>query len=152
MVSFDPNILTLAAAEDGAPHLIGSKCSSCNAAFFPRQTLCTECFAEGTLKPHPLSMRGKIYAFTIVERDSLAPKGFQVPYAYGYIELPERVRVLSKIIDWKPETLKLDAPVEFVLETLREEPGGKKVMGFRSDHSEAIKSGLVFHRIASGNQ
>ena len=131
MVSFDPHILTLSSVEDGAPHLLGSKCSSCGATFFPQQTLCTECFAEGTLKPHPLSTGGKIYACTTVERDSLAPKGFQVPYAYGYIELPEGVRVLSKIIGWTPETLKLDAAVEFVLETLREEPGKEKVMGFR---------------------
>jgi uncharacterized OB-fold protein len=66
-----------------------------------------------------------------VERESLAPKGFTVPYAYGYVDLPERVRALAKIVDWKPEILKLDAPVELVLEEIREEPSGEKVMGFR---------------------
>jgi uncharacterized OB-fold protein len=65
-----------------------------------------------------------------VERESLAPKGFTVPYSYGYVELPEGVRVLSKIIGWTP-TLKLNAPVEFVLEALREDPSGEKVMGYR---------------------
>ena len=83
------------------------------------------------MKDHDLSTKGKIYAFTIVERESLAPKGFKVPYSYGYVELPEGVRVLSKIIDWTPETLKLDAPVELIVELLREDPSGEKVMGFR---------------------
>ena len=131
MISFNPLILTLNASEDGQPHLLGGRCSSCGSVFFPQQSLCPECFQEGTLKEYPLSTKGKLYAFTIVERESLAPKGFMVPYAYGYVELPEGVRVLSKIIDWTPETLKLDAPVEFVLETLRENPSGEKVMGFR---------------------
>ena len=90
-----------------------------------------ECLTEGSLKEHPLSHRGTLYSFTIVERESLAPKGFKVPYAYGYVDLPEGVRVLSKIIEWNPETLKMGAPVEFVLEEIRENPSGEKVMGFR---------------------
>jgi uncharacterized OB-fold protein len=131
MISFDPRILALRFPGDGQPHLLGSRCSACRKVFFPLQSLCTECFQEGTLKEWPLSTRGKLYAFTIVERESLALKGFTVPYAYGYVELPEGVRVLSKIIGWTPETLKLNAPVEFVLEALREDSSGQKVMGFR---------------------
>jgi len=130
-VSFNPAILTLNAPEDGRAHLLGSRCNSCGKVFFPQQALCTECFQEGTLKEHPLSTRGKLYSFTIVERESLAPKGFQVPYAYGYVNLPEGVRVLSKIVGWKPETLRIDAQVELVLEEIRENPEGQKIMGFR---------------------
>jgi len=130
-VSFNPSILTLNAPEDGQPHLLGSRCNSCGKVFFPQQALCTECFQEGSLKEHPLSSRGRLYSFTIVERESLAPKGFQVPYAYGYVNLPEGVRVLSKIIGWTPETLRIDAEVELVLEAIRENSEGQKVMGFR---------------------
>jgi uncharacterized OB-fold protein len=83
------------------------------------------------MKAYPLSTKGKIYSFTIVERESIAPKGFEVPYAYGYVDLPDGVRVISKIIGWTPETLKIDAPVELVAESLREDPPGQKVMGFR---------------------
>jgi uncharacterized OB-fold protein len=130
-VSFNPLILALNAPPDGQPHLLGSRCSACGAFSFPQQALCTQCFTEGTLKEHPLSNRGILYSFTIVERETLAPKGFKVPYAYGYVDLPEGVRVLSKIVDWKPETLKLSAPVEFLLEEIRENPSGEKVFGFR---------------------
>jgi hypothetical protein len=34
----------------------------------------------------------------MVEKESLGAKGFRVPFAYGYIDLPEGVRVLSKIL------------------------------------------------------
>jgi uncharacterized OB-fold protein len=61
----------------------------------------------------------------------LAPKGFQIPYAYGYIDLPEGVRVLSKIVGWSPETLKINASVEIVLEEIRQNEVGEKIMGFR---------------------
>jgi len=131
MVSFNPLILTLGSPEDGQPHLLGSRCSACGSFFFPQQALCTQCFTAGSLKEHPLSNRGTLYSFTIVERESLAPKGFLVPYAYGYVDLPEGVRALAKIVDWKPEILKLGAPVELVLEEIREDTSGEKVMGFR---------------------
>jgi uncharacterized OB-fold protein len=78
-----------------------------------------------------LSGQGEIYSFTVVERETLAPKGFQVPYAYGYIDLPEGVRVLSKIVGWSPETLKINASVEIVLEEIRQNEVGEKIMGFR---------------------
>jgi uncharacterized OB-fold protein len=131
VISFDPRILALSCPPDGRPHLLGSRCRACGSFFFPQQALCMECLAEGSLQEHPLSGRGTLYSFTVVERESLAPKGFTVPYAYGYVDLPEGVRVLSKILGWKPETLTLGAPVEFVLEELRESPSGEKVMGFR---------------------
>ena len=130
MISFDPRVLTLSSPEDGQPNLLGSRCSACGSVFFPQQTLCTECFKRGTLKECSLTTEGKLYAFTIVERESLAPKGFTVPYAYGYVELPEGVRVLSKIIDWKPETLKLNVPVKLAVESLRQDATGRKIMAF----------------------
>lgn len=83
------------------------------------------------MKEQALSTRGKIYSFTFVERESLAPPGFKVPFAYGYVDLPEGVRIISKIIGWTPETLRVDAPAELVLEEIREDSEGKKVTGYR---------------------
>jgi uncharacterized OB-fold protein len=41
------------------------------------------------------------------------------------------VRVLSKIVGWSPETLKINASVEIVLEEIRQNEVGEKIMGFR---------------------
>jgi uncharacterized OB-fold protein len=130
MISFNSNLLILQ-ADDGLPHLLASRCELCGKIYFPQQKLCIDCFREGTMKVHLLSCKGKIYSFTVVERETLAPKGFRVPYAYGYIDFPEGVRVLSKIIGWNPETLKIDAPVEMVIEEIRQNETGEKIMGFR---------------------
>ena len=130
MVSFNPFLLTLQ-AEDGKPHLLGSRCGVCGKVYFPQQKLCLECLEEGTLQGHLLTGQGIVYSFTVVERETLAPKGFQVPYAYGYIDLPEGVRVLSKIIGWNAAILKINAPVEMVLEEIRQNEVGEKIMGFR---------------------
>ena len=131
MVSFNPVLLTLQ-AEDGKPHLLGSRCEVCGKVYFPQQKLCIQCLEEGKVKGHLLSGQGEIYSFTVVERETLAPKGFQVPYAYGYIDLPEGVRVLSKIVGWSPETLKINAPVEMVLEEIRQNESAKRSWGFVS--------------------
>ena len=130
-VSFSPLTLALNAPLDGQPHLLGSQCASCGKFFFPQLTLCTECFTEGSLKEYPLSVKGKLYSFTIVERESLAPKGFTVPYAYGYVDLPEGVRVLAKIVDWTPQTLQIGAEVVMVVEEIRKNSEGEQIMGFR---------------------
>jgi len=138
--SFNPLLLMLNSPGDGQPHLLGSRCDSCGRFFFPQQSICMDCLKSGTLKEAPLGTKGTVYSYTIVERETLAPKGFKVPYAYGYIDLAEGVRVLSKIIDWTPETLKLGAPVEMVLEEIREDPPGEKVMGFRFRLLEGSRS------------
>lgn len=129
-VSFKPFILTLNAPGDGQPHLLGSQCSACGKFFFPQMALCTECFSEGSLKEYPLSVKGNLYSFTIVERESLAPKGFTVPYVYGYVDLPEGVRVLAKIVDWTPQALQIGAEVVMVVEEIRKNPEGEQIMGF----------------------
>jgi uncharacterized OB-fold protein len=131
MISFDPLILDLDASPDGQPHLVGSACNACGRVYFPRQTLCFECMQENTLADRFLSRSGTLYAYTIVERESIAPKGFEVPYVYGYVDLPEGVRVVAKIVGWKRETLKLDLPVEMVVEPLRKSETGADIMAFR---------------------
>ena len=128
-VPFDPAILALDG--EGGGHLIGSKCSDCGAVYFPRQTFCIACMAENTLADCELSRHGQLYAYTIVTRESIAPKGFEVPYVYGYVDLPEGVRVVSKIVDWDASTLRIDMPVELVVEKLRTQPDGTDVMAFR---------------------
>jgi uncharacterized OB-fold protein len=130
LISFNPVLFTLD-GEDGGPQLLGSKCGKCGTFFFPQQKLCTACFKEDSLQEHTLSRQGVLYSFTTVERESLAPKGFTVPYAYGYVDLPEGVRILAKIVGWTPETLKIGAKVEMVTEEIRKNSEGQPVLGYR---------------------
>jgi uncharacterized OB-fold protein len=130
LVSYNPSILAVQSEKDGLPHLIANKCRACNILIFPPQPFCYQCL-ENDLDSVELSNQGEIYSYTIVERESLAPSDFQVPFAYGYIDLPEGVRVLAKIINWEPGSLKIGLAVRLTLERIRTDSGGKDVVVFR---------------------
>lgn len=132
-VSFDERLFAVlgdGAASPGAAHLVGSECSQCGKVFFPAQTICTACLREGTLRDRALNTRGSLYAYTVVERESLVPKDFPVPYAYGYVDLPEGVRLVARLSDWKPGQLRLDLPVVLQPLRLRQREDGAEVFGF----------------------
>lgn len=109
-------------SSDGA--LLGSKCSKCGSVFFPKKIVCLKCLVEGTLLVQPLSKKGRLYSYTISE---IAPPGFVAPYAFGYIDLPEKVRVFGKIKcpDPKPESLRPGMELEIEIEMAKGEEGLK---------------------------
>jgi len=74
--------------------LAGSRCPKCGRVYFPRKKVCVECFESGRMVDTALSRQGKLYTFTVAEA---GPPGFSVPYAFGYVDLPENVRVFSQL-------------------------------------------------------
>ena len=75
-----------------------------------------------------LSPRGKLYTYTIVR---VPTPGFKVPYAFGYIDLPEGVRVVSQIQATEPleDNLKLGMDMELSIGQIRED-AGKPIIGY----------------------
>ncbi len=67
------------------------------------------------------SGRGRIFTWTVVHR-ALHP-GFtdDVPYAVVVVELEEGVRLVSNLVDFAPEGLRLDLPVEVVFDDVTPE-------------------------------
>ncbi len=108
--------------------LLGNKCKSCNQIFFPKVAVCPECLKADSLEEVKLSPRGKLYTFTIVRVPS---PGFKVPYAFGYIDLPEKVRVCSQISAPEPmeKNLQLGMDMELSLGPVRED-AGKPMIGY----------------------
>jgi uncharacterized OB-fold protein len=79
---------------DGTPSLVGSRCESCDAVYFPRRLVCFECRSV-QLQDRLLSRRGVLYSWTTVHVSSSRA----VPYAVGYVDLPEGVRVFTSLDD-----------------------------------------------------
>jgi len=104
--------------------LLGSRCRSCGQLAFPPRAVCATCFGE-EMEQVPLSTTGKLYTYTIV---GYPPPGVQAPYAIGYIDLPEGVRVFSILTDWKDGDLNVGMDVEFVLEKFREDKEGNEIV------------------------
>ena len=106
-----------------APALGASRCSHCSTVAFPATTVCSRC-AGPAMSPFTLSARGTVWAYTV---QRFAPKsppyvpppnGF-APFAVGYVELPEGIKIeavlechdFDELDDGAPVTLIATAPV-----------------------------------------
>jgi uncharacterized OB-fold protein len=106
--------------------LVGNKCKSCGQFFFPKARFCFTCFNKD-MEEAVLSRRGRLYSYTIAHMPSTH---FQPPYAIGFVDLPEGVRVFAplKMIDDKPFKVGMD--MEVVIERLWQEDD-KQVIGYK---------------------
>jgi uncharacterized OB-fold protein len=73
--------------------LQGNRCSKCGQTFFPRVNLCLECCSD-EMEEVPLSNRGKLFSYSVIGMPSVH---FKAPYAVGYVDLPEGVRVFTPL-------------------------------------------------------
>ena len=105
--------------------LIGSECQSCKQMFFPAKKVCLDCYSEDLIQK-PLSNTGKLYSFTMVR---IPTQNFKAPYAIGWVELSEGVRVFSQIRGWEDTPLKTNMKMVLQKEKLWGE-ADKDVMGY----------------------
>ena len=79
------------------PSLDGGTCAACGVVVYPFQEGCPRCRGED-VRPTPLSDRGRLWTWTVQRYAPKSPPykppagGFS-PFAVGYVELPEGVRV-----------------------------------------------------------
>ena len=137
--------------------LVGSHCGHCERIFFPMRTVCPHCRREslGKMKPRPLSGRGKILTWTIVHQPA---DGFelQVPYVMAIVELEERCRIMSQVVNVDPEAVRSGLEVEACFRRIREDGrGGVIYYGykFRPIRTKpAVRTNVVIEARAQGRQ
>ncbi|MBW1785046.1 MAG: OB-fold domain-containing protein [Deltaproteobacteria bacterium] len=114
------------------PQLIGSHCLTCGELFFPRQDsgLCSYCQSKD-LEEVKLSSKGTIFSYTVVMLRPPVYYKAEVPYAIGFVELPEGVRVETLFTDYDIESLHVGMEVEMVIEKLHEDEEGNEIMSYR---------------------
>lgn len=78
-----------------AEGFIGSRCPTCERAYFPSRALCPRCYHED-LPAAEVPSRGTLATWTVVRMSGSS----QVPYALGYVDFPGDVRVLGQITNW----------------------------------------------------
>jgi uncharacterized OB-fold protein len=112
--------------EDGA--LLGGKCTNCGNVLFPRADSCTYCAAEDPT-PVELSRRGTLWSWTAV---TAPPPGYEgeVPFGIGIVELPEGVRVISRLTESDPSALHAGQPMECRAVRLHTDAEGNDVMTY----------------------
>ncbi len=83
---------------------------------------------EGVLDALPLSRRGTLYTYTVIRQ---APPRYPVPYAVGYVDLPEGVRVFAQMEGWQARELRLGEEMEISFETIRKDEQGHELIGYK---------------------
>lgn len=114
--------------DEKGPYLRGGKCVSCEAVFFPRQSICPRCTGREILET-PLSRKGKLYTYTEVYQKPPDYDG-PVPYVIGRVLLPEGVFVLSQLAARK-EDLRIDLEMALIVEPAYRDASGTEVFGYK---------------------
>lgn len=105
------------AAERG--ELLGKRCVDCGKFHWYPRCVCP--FCGGSTEWQPMSGHGRLYAFSTLRRASPS-------YTVAHVELEEGPRMLTRLLDADPQTLKIGMPVR--VEFTRTEEG-RKVPVFR---------------------
>lgn len=130
-VSFRPGELEV--RPDGSGNLLGSRCRSCGAAFFPVREACSGCLSTD-LDTIRFSTRGTLYTYTVVRQSIPA---FEVPYVLGYVDFPEGVRIMGQIADCEPDDVSIGMPLSLSLEPFGEDEDQNPLTGYRFRPVEA---------------
>jgi uncharacterized OB-fold protein len=91
------------------PTLLGGRCQLCAAHHFPQHDTCPYC-ASAQVTAVELSSTGRLWAWTAV---TAAPPGYRgdVPYGFGIVELPEGLRVVTRLSEADPARLREGQPM-----------------------------------------
>ncbi len=114
--------------DEEGPYLVGGKCGSCQAVFFPKQSICPRCTGQ-SIEETSLSRKGKLYTYTEVYQKPPDYDG-PVPYLIGRVLLPEGVFVLAQLKAAK-EGLRINMPMELVVEPLYRDENGEELIGYK---------------------
>ena len=113
---------------DGSGALLGGHCAACRRWHFPRLSTCPYCAADGC-DTRPLSQEGSLYLYTAVLNRPPGYKG-DVPFGFGIVELPEALRIITRLTESDPTRLHHGMPMRLVFERLHTDEQGRDVVTY----------------------
>ena len=118
---------------DGAA-LVGTRCSGCGTHYFPKSLSCRNPGCEVKSVSEVLfGRRGRLYSYTV--QAYRPPALFRMepwePYVIGLVELPEGLRVMSMLTGLAPDDVRIDQPLELVVEPLYRDEAGRDVLTYK---------------------
>lgn len=95
--------------------LLVQKCKDCDSYRYPPRSICPKCFSvESTWDK--VNGKGEVYTFTVARVPLNPAWELDIPYTIGVIQLDEGVRMVSNIVDCKPEDIKIGMKVEVIFD------------------------------------
>ena len=112
---------------DGTPpYLKGYKCKQCGQLDFPKLSACPACWGE-SFEMVALSRRGKLYSVTDIY---VGQAGMTTPYIFGYIDLPENLRIFAQL-EGEPNSYACDEEVELTVGAIRLNRDGLPLISYK---------------------
>jgi uncharacterized OB-fold protein len=110
------------------PALLASRCGNCGSVLFPRVDACTYCATEDP-EPVELAGPGVLWAWTAV---TASPPGYEgdIPFGMGVVELPEGIRVITRLTESDPSALAEGQPMELRVVPLHRNEDGDDVITY----------------------
>lgn len=120
----EPIVEGLFEVDGDAVTLVGGRSTSSGQTHFPLTDTCPYTGARDVERV-ALSRHGQVWAATTVQ---VAPPGYagEVPYGLGIVELPEGIRVVTRLLG----SPAVGAPVACVVETVRTPDGPRTTWAF----------------------
>lgn len=125
-----PRVIRAGLFTDGpdGPRLVTGRCGSCAQLHFPAGPTCPYCGAEGASE-RLVGPGARLWLYTVV---NAKPPGYtgSVPYGFGVVELPEGLRVVTRLTESRLDRLRPDLPMRLVLEPVFEDESGTPVLSY----------------------
>jgi methylmalonyl-CoA mutase C-terminal domain/subunit len=111
-------------------HLLGSRCDRCGQVYFPSRRNCPRCLDDRSIKQVSLEDHGTLQTFVVA---SMAPPGYSVPHAQGYIDLyGVGPRIFSLLTDYEdPSSLKIGGKMGLKIVKLGRDKENQVIVGYR---------------------
>jgi methylmalonyl-CoA mutase C-terminal domain/subunit len=111
-------------------HLSGTQCDQCGHIYFPSRRNCPHCLDDRSIKQIPLCDEGILQTFVVA---SMAPPGYSVPHAQGYIHLSEKgPRIFSLLADYGDSSnLKIGCKMSLKVVRLGRDRENRIIVGYR---------------------
>ncbi|MEX0663940.1 MAG: OB-fold domain-containing protein [Acidimicrobiia bacterium] len=122
--------------DDGAIKLLGGFSPSSGKHHFPLLPACPYTGADD-VQPVDLSDHGTLWGWTAV---TTAPPGYEgdVPFGFGVVELPEGLRVITRITESDPARLEFGMPMHLVVAPLNTDADGTQVVTYAFEPDTSI--------------
>jgi len=110
------------------PRLLAARCDGCGKLHFPASESCPYC-GGASCHEAALAGTGLLFLYTVVKS---APPGYRgpLPYGFGIVELPEGLRVVTRLTEPDAARLRRGQAMRLVVEPLFNDDDGTPVLSY----------------------